>query len=108
MPRTIAQADIDAARAARADRSYYVMKPEDSEDEFLFAAPKLPEYVRFQAMAIEDQGVALRTLCDGCVIVPTPAEFATLLIDHPGYGATLGNQLLRIAGAGIAVKVKKV
>jgi len=111
MARVIAQGDIDSAKAARSDRSYVVLTPDDGEgDEFLFAVPKIAEYTKFRTMVLDEEAKsgALRILVDSCAVVPTPAEFALITNDHPGYIESFGNQLLKLAGAGVNVRVKKV
>ena len=111
MSRQIPQAEIDAAKAARPDRRLVILTPDDDDrDEFLFAVPKAAEYQKFRTMVLDDEtkAGALRVLVDGCVITPSPAEFALITQDHPGFNETFGGQLLRLAGAGVGVTVKKV
>ena len=110
MARVIAQEEIDSAKAARSDRSYVVLTPDDGEGEFLFAIPKIAEYTKFRTMVLDEEAKsgALRILVDSCAVVPTPAEFALITNDHPGYIESFGNQLLKLAGAGVNVRVKKV
>lgn len=68
---------------------------------FVYKVPKDAPWKLFQSQRASDESApyALRTLVIGHMVQPTPQEFVALLDEAPGLVESIGNKMVKAAGA---------
>ena len=75
----------------------------------VFKIPTRPVWDRYvDSITSDNAAQPSRTLCQACVVMPSPAEFEAMLAARPGLAGTLTRLIRKEAGANDKAEAKKL